>query len=328
MRIFVTGGTGFTGSHLVRRLLAQGHQVVALDNQPGRLYDELKALGAELHIGSVADRELVDRLTAGCEVVHHLAAAFRQVNLPKSVYWNVNVEGTRYMLEAALKHGVRKFVYCSTCGVHGNVENPPGDETAPIAPADYYQSTKYDGEQVVPEYVKRGLNVVILRPSAIYGPGDPDRFAMLFKRVKKGRFLMCGDGQSLYHPVYVENLVDAFLLAAESDRGNGEAYLIADEKYQTLNELVTAIGEALNVKLKIIHIPYWPVWLVALVVEMVYKLLPGIDPPIFRRRVNWFKQNRAFSVAKAAAEIGYVPMVGIAEGLRKTGEWYIQNGII
>ena len=137
-KILVTGGTGFTGSHLVKRLLGQGHEVLVVDNQPGYFYEELKALGANITIGSVTDRELMFHLVEGCDVIQHLAAAFRRIDLPKEVYWDVNVNGTRYLLEAAEKHGVKKFVYSSTCGVHGDVDNPPAPETAPITPADYY----------------------------------------------------------------------------------------------------------------------------------------------------------------------------------------------
>src|SRR5574341_1998705 len=112
MKILVTGGTGFTGSHLTRRLLQKGHQVVVLDNQAGLFFDELKKMGAEIHLGSVADKKLVEEVVKDCEVIHHVAAMFRKVNLPKKIYWDVNVEGTRYLLEAALKHGVKKFVNC------------------------------------------------------------------------------------------------------------------------------------------------------------------------------------------------------------------------
>ncbi|NEO42224.1 MAG: NAD(P)-dependent oxidoreductase [Moorea sp. SIOASIH] len=328
MRILVTGGTGFTGSHLTRRLIQKGHDLVVLDNKPGLFFDELKELGAEIHLGSVADRDIVDKVTQGCDVVHHLAAAFRQVNLPQSVYWNVNVEGTRYLLEAALKYGVQKFVYCSTCGVHGDVKQTPAGEDAPIAPADYYQYTKYEGEKIIPEFVEKGLKVVSLRPAAIYGPGDPERFSILFKRVNKGRFLMFGDGLSHYHPLYIDNLVDAFELAADSDKGNGEVYLIADENYHSLNDLVNAIAKALDIKLNLIHLPFWPLWTVAFATEMVYKPFPGVDPPLFRRRVDWFRQNRAFSIEKAKQDLGYQPKVDLPTGLVRTAEWYREKGII
>lgn len=328
MKILVTGGTGFTGSHLTRRLLQKGHQVVVLDNKPGIFYDELKQMGAEIYLGSVADRELADKVTQGCDVVHHLAAAFRQVNLPQEIYWNVNVEGTRYLLEAALKYGIQKFVYCSTCGVHGDVKKTPSGEDAPIAPADYYQYTKYEGEKIIPEFVKQGLKVVTLRPAAIYGPGDPERFSILFKKVNQGHFLMFGSGKSHYHPLYIDNLVDAFELAAASDRGNGEVYLIADEHYYSLNDLVTEIAKALKVDLNLIHLPFFPLWTAAFATEMLYKPFPGVDPPLFRRRVDWFRQNRAFDISKAKQELGYQPKVSLAEGLSKTAQWYREKGII
>lgn len=328
MKSLVTGGTGFTGSHLARRLLQKGHEVVILDNQEGLFFEELKQLGAEIHIGSVADQQLAGKLTQGCDVVHHLAAAFRQVNLPQKIYWKVNVEGTRYLLEAALKYGVQKFVYCSTCGVHGDVKQTPSGEDAPIAPADYYQYTKYEGEKLIPEYVKKGLKVVILRPAAIYGPGDPGRFLMLFKLVSHGRFLMFGDGQAHYHPLYIDNLVDAFELAAASSRDNGKTYLIADEKYHTLNHLVTAIAQAMGLNLRIHQLPFLPLWIAALLTEMVYKPFPGVDPPLFRRRVDWFRQNRAFSIEKAKRELGYQPQIGLEQGLAQTAKWYREKGYL
>jgi len=175
-RVLVTGGTGFTGYHLSKRLLQKGHQVVALDNQPGLFYQKLQDLGAEIVLGSITDRGLVNQVVTNCDVVHHVAAAFRKINVPKQVYWDVNVEGTRYLLEAASEKNVKKFVYCSTQGVHGHVDNPPGNEQTPIEPEDYYQYTKYEGEVVAQEFIKQGLNVTILRPTAMYGPGDPGRY--------------------------------------------------------------------------------------------------------------------------------------------------------
>jgi nucleoside-diphosphate-sugar epimerase len=327
MKILVTGGTGFTGTHLTRRLLRDGHDVTVVDNQPGLFAGDLQRLGATIHIGSVADRALMARAAAGCRVVFHLAAAFRKVNLPKSEYQNTNVEGTRVVLEAARQNDVEKVVYCSTCGVHGDVRRGRADESAPISPADYYQATKYAGELVVREFVERGLPAVILRPAAIYGPGDPERFLMLFRRVERRRFTMFGDGQVHYHPLYVDNLVDAFLLAAASERRSGEAYLIADERYCTLDELVTAIAGALGVDLTIRHYPFRPLWVAALLCELAFKPLPA-EPPLFRRRVDWFRQNRAFDIGRARRELGYRPAIDLEEGLARTARWYREHGYL
>ncbi len=327
MKVLVTGGTGFTGSHLTRRLIERGCDVTVIDNQPGLFYDELRELGASIHIGSVTDKALVDSAMDGCEAVYHIAAMFRKVNLPKQVYWDVNVEGTRIVAQAALNHGVHTFVNCSTCGVHGNVQQREAGEDAPIAPADYYQLTKYEGERALSEYVGRGMKITTIRPTAIYGPGDPERFLMLFKRAKTGRFVMFGDGKVFYHPVYIDNLVDAFELAAQSEAGDGEAYLIGDESPYQLNDLVTAIGDSLGVRVKITHVPFWPLWVAALLCEAVYKPLSR-DPPLFRRRVDWFRQNRSFSIARARRDLGYKPRVGLQEGLAQTAQWYREKGYI
>ena len=146
MLTLVTGGTGFTGSHLVRRLRARGDDVRVLDSASGLFANELTKAGAEITLGSVTDESLVDRLMDGVDLAFHVAAVFRQINLPDRVYHEVNAVGTRVVGEAALRHGVRSFVYCSTQGVHGDIESPPGDEDSPIRPEDYYQQTKYEGE--------------------------------------------------------------------------------------------------------------------------------------------------------------------------------------
>lgn len=326
--ILVTGGTGFTGSHLVRRLIKDGHTVRVVDNQKGYFYDEIAALGADITIGSVTDKDLMFKLVEGVDIVQHMAAAFRRVDLPKSVYWDVNVNGTKYLLEAAEKFGIERFVYTSTCGVHGDVENPPAAETAPIAPADYYQYTKWEGEKVAHEFMERGnLDIAILRPAAIYGPGDPERWVMLFKRTVPGRFFMLGSGNVTYHPLYISNLVDALVLAQEKPEAVGQTYLIADEKYYKLNDLVKEVARVLNVDVKITHIPFWPVWAVAGLVELGSKII-NISPPIFRRRVDWFRQNRAFDIGKAKRELGYEAKVDLFTGLSETAVWYRENGYL
>lgn len=327
MKILVTGGTGFTGKALVKRLLDDGHQVVALDYKEGLKTEELRAAGAEVVIGTVTDKDVVETCMPGVDVVQHLAAAFRELNVPDTYYYDVNVNGTRNILDAAKRHGVKKVVYCSTCGVHGNIDNPPGGEDAPIQPADYYQRTKYEAEPFVKEAGKNGLDTVIVRPAAIYGPGDPERFFMIFRRVAKGTFPMFGNGRTFYHPLYIDNLVDALVLAMAPGKGNGEAYLIADEEYVTIEDLVRRVGKALNVDVKVPHYPVMPLVVSGHVMETLCRPF-GITPPIFPRRVDWYRQNRAFKIDKAKRDLGYDPKVGLDEGLERTAEWYRQEGYL
>ncbi len=327
MKVLVTGGTGFTGKALVRRLVSDGYDVVALDYKEGHKTEELRKVGAEVVIGSVTDAAIVAKAIEGVDFVQHLAAAFRELDVPNSYYEEVNVGGTRTVLEAARSAGVKKVVYCSTCGVHGNVENPPADESAPINAADYYQQTKYEAEPVAKEFNAQGLPCTIIRPAAIYGPGDPERFFMIFRRVSKGRFPMFGSGKTLYHPLYVDNLVDALMLAMRPGVGDGEEYLIADEEYLPINELVARVGQAMKVDLKVSHYPILPLIIAGHTFETICKPL-RITPPIFPRRVDWFRQNRAFSIKKAKSQLGYRPAVGLDEGLRRTFEWYQQEGML
>ena len=238
MKVLITGGTGFTGKALVKRLIDKGHQVVAMDYKEGIKTQEIRDWGAEVVIGSVTDRDIVDRTVKGVDVVHHLAAAFRELDVPDNYYEEVNIQGTVNVLAAAKREKVKRFIYCSTCGVHGNVDNPPAAETAPIKPADYYQRTKYAAEPLVLAQNSPDFSTLVVRPAAIYGPGDPERFGMIFRRVNKGVFPIFGDGKALYHPLYVDNFVDVLENVLQPGVGDGGVYLIADEEYVEIEELV------------------------------------------------------------------------------------------
>jgi nucleoside-diphosphate-sugar epimerase len=327
MNILVTGGTGFTGSALVFRLLKEGHKVRSLDYQKGIVHGELEKAGAELVSGSIADRDLVDKSMQEIDFVFHLAAAFRELNVPDEHYYDVNVNGTRYVMEAAKKHEVKKVVYCSTQGVHGHIKNPPGNEDSPIAPEDYYQQTKYEGELVVQEYMGNAMNATIIRPTAIYGPGDPGRFLMIYKWAKKGFFPMFGSGRTFYQPVYIDNLVDAFMLTLNTEKGKGGTYIIGDEEYLPIKDLVTKTGKSMGIDIKVTHFPLFPLIIAGHVCEKMCKPF-GIAPPIFPRRVDWYRQVRAFKIDRAKAELGYRPQIGIDEGLRRTAQWYRESGYL
>lgn len=349
MKILVTGGTGFTGSHLVKHVLREGHKCVALDNQSSpnprqaALVEELKGLGAEVVTGDVTVEADLKRAIEGCDAVYHLAAAFRNINVSKKVYDDTNIEAMKTLLRLCLEAGVKKVIYCSTQGVHGDIaslsENPPrpGSEDSPIKPEDYYQFTKYEGEKVVAEFLKEhpDFDVTILRPTALYGPGDPARFLMMYRQVKKGWFPFFGRGGAFYHPVYVENFCDAFSLALARPESKGRTYIIADDKYYTIAEIVGKIADIEKADgmirgCRMVHLPFYPMYWLSFVVAAVWKILPG-DPPIFPRRVDWYRQNRGFVTgpeSRAFKELGYVPKVGLDEGLKRTYDWYKANGFL
>jgi nucleoside-diphosphate-sugar epimerase len=328
MRILVTGGSGFVGSHLVRRLLARGHEVSSLDRSPGLFDEELRSLGADMQTGSVTDAAAVDRAAAGREVVYHLASPFGDILEPDAAYWAIEVEGTRTVLEAARRHAVRRVVHCSTQGVHGIITEPPGDEDSPIAPRDYYCFSKAEGEKVVRTYMAQGMDIVIVRPTSVYGPGDIRGWLKLYRMVAKGWFLMIGDGRTYNHPVYVENLVDLFELVSVAPRAKGRTYLAGDEEPVTLSQLVSSVAAAAGAPVRIVTFPWYRAALFATSpVEVVCRRL-RLTPPVFRRRLSWFATNRAFRIDRARTELGYTPRVGLQEGLRRTAQWYRQQGYL
>ena len=143
MRVALTGATGYTGGCLLARLRADGHQVAALARANARLP---MGNGVRWVEGDLRDTDALRRLVDGVDAVVHVAAVYRTAGHPDSYYRDVNVGGTERLLDAAARAGVRRFVHTSTVGVHGDVKEPPADETAPIAPGDIYQQTKAEAK--------------------------------------------------------------------------------------------------------------------------------------------------------------------------------------
>ena len=143
----------------------------------------------------------------------------------------------------------------------------------------------------------------------------------------KGIFPIFGNGKTFYHPLYIDNLVSALLLAMDESRGNGEAYLIADEEYVGIEKLVKKVAKSLQVDVKTPHFPITPLIVAGHICEFVCKPFK-ITPPIFPRRVDWYRQNRAFKIEKAKRDLGYVPEVSLEEGLKRTAAWYRQEGLL
>lgn len=323
---FVTGATGFTGFNLAKRLANEGEEVVGLDIKKG-YGEELEKLGVEVVLGSVNDKELIDKIMTDVDYVHHVAAAFREINLPKQVYWDANVESNRVLIEAARKYGIKRYILTSTCGVHGHVTTPPANENAPIETRDYYQLTKYEGEKLAKELCTRyEIPFVVVRPSGIYGPGDT-RMLQMFKLIDSKKFFMLGDGKSHYHLIYIDNLMDAYLLCTKKKEALGQTYLIADGECHTLNELAAIIASTLEKPIPKWHLPVWPFWIAGYLCEIIYSPL-RIEPPLFRRRVDFFVSERYFDISKASSELGYKPEIDVKTGIKLTAQWYKERGYL
>jgi dihydroflavonol-4-reductase len=323
--ILVTGAGGFTGLALTRALVARGHPVRALVRKPGQV-PELEQAGAETLQGDIRDPEIIRRAVEGRKTVYHLAAVFRRAGVPDSLYREVHVDATRRLIEASTAAGVRRFVHCSTVGVHGHVAGEgPADEDAPMAPGDIYQRTKLEGEAAARETATRtGLPLTVVRPGPIYGPADR-RLLKLIGGVARGRFLLLGSGSPHFQMVYVDDLVEGLRLAAERPEAVGRTYILTGEEAPTLRELVGEIASIARVPVPRLRLPVWPFWLAGALCEAV--CIPfGIEPPIYRRRVKFFTNNRWFDISRARTELGFSPRVSLREGLRRTLDSYRSLG--
>ena len=292
------------------------------DQPPG---GSLRSPDVEYIKGDLRDASSIHRAAAGVEVVYHIAAIYRQAGLQESGYRVVNADAVRTVIEAAARGGARRVVHCSTVGVHGDVEHPPANEDAPLKPGDIYQETKLEGERVAAQAARdTGIEVVIARPTGIYGPGDR-RLLKLFRGVARRRFVILGDGRIYYHLTYIDDLVEGFRLCGEVPAAAGRTYILAGGEVTTLNELTSLIAKEAKVSPPWLHLPVWPFWLAGAACEAICAPL-GIEPPIYRRRVDFFTKSRAFDITRARAELGYTPRVSLREGIRRTLEWYRAAG--
>lgn len=325
--VLVTGAAGFVGQVLTRSLATRGYRVRGLVRREAQR-GPLEAIGAEAMVGDVRDRDTIRRALAGTQAVFHLSSLFRHPDATDTEYREVHVDATRSLIEESATVGVRRFIHCSTVGVHGHVALPgPATEDAPFNPGDAYQRTKLEGELAARETAERiGLPLTVIRPAPTYGPGD-ERLLKLIGGVARRRFVLLGSGAPRLHLIYVDDLVEGYRLAAENPCAIGRTYILAGDDAPTLNELVRRIAEVARVPPPRWRLPVWPFLAAGAVCEAVCAPL-GVKPPIYRRRVRFFTNNRWFDSARARAELGFTPHVGLAEGLGRTLQSYRELGWI
>ena len=325
-RVLVTGATGFTGGHLCERLIRDGHAVRALVRNPDQC-SRLRDSGVQVFPGDLRDPASLMKATQGIDVVYHIAALFRPENVSRKEMWETNVQGTRNILDASVKAGIRRFIHCSTVGVHGDIKNPPANEDTPYGPGDYYQESKTEGERLVLQYSAEGrLPIVVFRPGGIYGPRDM-RFLKLFKGIKTRGFVMLGSGEVMYQMIYIDDLIDGILRCATNEKAVGNVYILTGDEPVTLNRLIQVIAEVLSVPVPRFRLPVTPFYVAGFVLELLCKPL-RINPPLYRRRVDFFRKTRCFDISRAKAQLGFQPRTDLRTGIKLTADWYRGNGYV
>lgn len=321
MRIFVTGATGFIGAHFVECALEAGHSVVGLYRSESQkqkpILEALRARGAIMQKGDVLDPASLQEAIAGADCVCHFAAAFRESGANEAFFDRMNIEGTTNVLKAAQAAGVKRFVHCSTAGIHGQRVQGVIDEATPVRPWNSYERSKVASEEQVRKLAaEAGMEYVILRPTAVYGPRD-ERLHKMFSSVAKGRFPLFGRGEGRRHMVFVSDLADAFLRACTVPNAANQAFIIAGPEAVPLRQMLRTLAHVCDRRRFGPQLPLKPMmWLAAVVEDTCNRF--KINPPIYRRRMDFYLNDAAFSSQRAQTVMGWTPKVGLSEGLALT----------
>jgi dihydroflavonol-4-reductase len=324
--VLVTGASGYTGTVLVKKLVAQGARVRAIARQSSNL-TPFEGLSIEWVRGDVFDPAVIQKATRDVEYVIHVAAAYREAKITDETYYNVHIKSTQLLAQALLNQpGFKRFVHVSTVGVHGHIDEPPANEEYRFNPGDIYQRTKAEAEIWIRDFaVQNGFPLSVVRPAAIYGPGDK-RLLKVFKMASNPIFPLFGRGQGLYHLIHVDDLTDIFILAAIHPAAQGQVFIAGNASPSRLEDIAKTIAQEVgNERMRFIRFPAWPLFLAADICEAICRPL-GIEPPLYRRRVAFFTKDRAFSTTKLKELLGYSNAIDVGEGLKNTARWYKEAG--
>jgi nucleoside-diphosphate-sugar epimerase len=305
MTVLVTGAAGFLGSHLVELLLEEG--------EAPRVYR-----------GDVADPAALASAMRGVDRVLHCAARTGPWG-PADEYERVNVHGLETLVRTALAAGVRRIVHVSSITVHGNDVRGAADETTPLREEpNPYSRSKVAGERLLERMIReQAAPVTIVRPGWIYGPGDRASFARLAEKVGTGRMMVVGDGSNRLPLIYVRDVARGILLAAEARQANGRSYLLVNDEPVTQRDFLDAIADEMGVPAPKRRLPYRLALTVGTTAEAVGRLARMRNPPpVMRYGLQLLGGENRFDITRAREELGFDPLVDLAEGVRRTVAWY------
>ncbi|MBT3256690.1 MAG: NAD-dependent epimerase/dehydratase family protein [Deltaproteobacteria bacterium] len=324
MKILVTGGGGFLGKAIVKRLINRGDPVRSFSRGH---YPELRALGIDIRRGDLADKKAVLTAVEGCDAVFHVAAKPGIWGAYKS-YHATNVTGTENIIDACKKTGVSKLVYTSSPSVvfdGGSMEGINESAPYPKTYLTHYPKTKAMAERRVLSANDTDLATMALRPHLIWGPGDPNFLPRLIERRKAGRLARLGKQPHLVDCIYIDNVVDAHILAADrlhpGSPISGKAYFISQGEPIDIGELMDRIVGAAGLDPIDRTVPVGLAYAAGCLLEMIYKMLrlQG-EPPMTRFLAKQLSTAHWFDMSAARKELGYEPAISMEEGFKRLTE--------
>lgn len=323
MKVLVTGGAGFLGSHLVPALQERGDTVRVFD-RPSHLTDRLAQHGVAIYPGDIRQPALLAAPMQGVDAVIHLAGMTGTWS-GMDEYHAVNVTGTGNVCRAALATGVQRLIHISSWIVYGMGIGRPATEDFPLAPLNEPCSvTKTLGDFLVQRMIAEDqLPATIIRPDTIVGPGDNVHVGRIADRLLSGRTIIVGSGRNAMPFVYVTDVVQGLLLALDHPGAVGRAYNIGHDQLLTQKELLATIADEIGAKPPRTHAPYSALYAAAYLAEQRARLRHSARKPILTRLgVAIFGADNRHAIDKARRELGYSPAVPMREGIRRAADWY------
>lgn len=320
MRIFITGGTGFLGAHLARRVLKDGAQVRVVGRNQ-RVLAELENAGAEAVCADVRDASAMKEACRGADVVVH-AAALSSAWGTRAEFWQTNVVGTQNMARACESNNVKRLIYVSSASVvFGGRDLLNMNEQTPFPRrfASLYCETKKRGEDIVNEANARGLDTVIVRPKAIFGADDPSLWPRVLRAARANRLFQIGDGTNLIDLTHVDNVVEALVLALENPAARGQTYFVSSAEPTSLWPTIRRVLGEVGLPDQLRTVPLRAAYSVAWLMER-RALLSRREPLLTRFSVLLLARSQTCDIAKARRELGYKPTVSVEEGIERTLE--------
>ena len=311
-RVLVTGAAGFVGSHFAPYLAGRGFEVRAIDVHP----PARAAQGVDFRVQDIREPRGLAAALTGVDTVFNLASVHLDVHASTGQFESVNVRALEQLIQLSAAARVRRVVQVSSVGVYGHVAHPPAREDAPLNPQNEYERTKAAGESAARQAAERaGLDLIIVRPSWVYGRGCP-RTAKLIGSLRRRRFFFIGRADNLRHPIYIDDFLCGLQLAgAAGPEAAGGIFNIAGPRWMTVKEMVGEFARALRVPPPALHAPRW----LGLAAGWTAERLSGItgaEPPISRRTLAFFENDNAFDISAARSALEFEPRTELAGGLQ------------
>lgn len=329
--ILITGATGFIGSHLTEELVKGKEKIRVLTKGKnlGYIQEFSNEIMKKIEIveGDLLDKKSLISATKGIKKVFHLAAISRPMNILKPVYYEVNRNGTKNLLEACKENKVKEIVHVSTMSVFGfSRDGKPLTENSPKLPVSDYGKSKKMGEDFALDFCKKNkIKIVVVRPPMVFGPRDM-QFLKLFQLINTGFFPLLKNGRAKIEFCYVKNLVNGIILAEEYGK-NLETYNFSDGQTYTIKEVFGEIANAENKRLFPISIPIWVVKLSGGILEFIFSIF-GKKAPFNSGTSDWMSKDNVIDISKARKELGYKQKIPLKDSINETIKWYKEKKLL